>query len=88
MKEIEEITLDTSSYRLGVLYDNDKDFKEYLKKEAIYTFTVQQEDGWGLIMEPLHINFNKEMPVERRSKCRPIAYHRRAHVYKELDRMP
>ena len=38
-------------------------------------------------MEPLHINFHKEMPVERRLKCRPIAYHRRAYVYEELDRM-
>ena len=81
MKEIEEISLDVPSYRLGVLYDNDKDFKEYLKEEAIHTFTVQPEDGWGLIMEPLHINFNKEMPVEIRLKCRPIAYHRRAYVY-------
>ena len=87
MKDIEEIALDIPSYRLGPLYDNDKDFKEYLKKEAIHTFTVQPEDGWGLIMKPLHINFSKEMPVERRLKCRPIAYHRRAHVYKELERM-
>ena len=87
LKEIEEIILDVHSYRLGVLYDKDNDFKEYLRKEAIHTFTVQPEDGWGLIMEPLHINFSKEMPVERRLKCRPIAYHRRTHVYKELDRM-
>lgn len=73
--------------RYGPLYIDDVEFKEYLKYEAIHTFTVQPGTKWGLNIEDTHIAFMDTLPTERKVRCRPIARHREPYVMKELDRM-
>lgn len=59
--------------RFGPLYDNDNEFKDYMRSTAIHTFTVQPGTEWGLKMDEIHIAFMDTLPKERKIRCRPIA---------------